>query len=82
MSSSESMERTLKAGGANTSVTPSITLLNQKLGTSPAPRMLTPSEVDLLRQCVKEASDVAHEVFRLLNSQNAQRPVRDDKCQS
>ena len=63
MSSSENMESTLKAGGANTSVTPSIALLNQRLGTSPAPRMLTPSEVDLLRQCVKEASDVAREVL-------------------
>ena len=63
MSSSENMESTLKAGGANTSVTPSIALLNQRLGTSPAPRMLTPSEVDLLRQCVKEASGVALEVL-------------------
>ena len=63
MSSSESTVRTSKAGGASTSATPSIALLNRRLGISPAPRMLTASEVDLLRQCVKEASDVAHEVL-------------------
>ena len=79
MSSSENMESTLKAGGANTSVTPSIALLNQRLGTSPAPRMLTPSEVDLLRQCVKEASDVALEVLRVAEqpSENLSTTERD-----
>ena len=36
------------------SVTPSTALLNQKLATSNAPRMLTPSEVTLLRQSKQE----------------------------
>ena len=52
-----------KGGGASTSATPSIALLNRRLGVSPAPRMLTPFEIDLLRRCAQEAMDVAYEVF-------------------
>ncbi|MGH8563273.1 MAG: phosphoribosyltransferase [Gammaproteobacteria bacterium] len=44
----------LIGGGKTGSVTPSTALLNQKLGTSPAPRMLTPSEIELLRQSKRE----------------------------
>ena len=63
MNSDNDTERTLKNGGKNTSATPSIALLNRKLGPSPAPRMLTPSEIDLLRQCVQEVAEVTHEVL-------------------
>ena len=63
MSSDKSTDRTSRSGGGNTSATPSIALLNRRLGTSPAPRMLTPYEVDLLRQCAKEAAEVTHEVL-------------------
>jgi hypothetical protein len=48
------MEQTLKTGGSGDSLTPSTRLLNQKLGTSPAPRRLTPSEIALLRQSKQE----------------------------
>jgi len=48
------MEQNSKIGGKKDSVTPSTRLLNQKLGTSPAPRMLTPSEIALLRQSKQE----------------------------
>ncbi len=48
------METHSKPGDSKDSVTPSTRLLNQKLGTSPAPRTLTPSEIDLLRQSKKE----------------------------
>lgn len=41
-------------GGATSLVTPSTALLNRKLATSKGPRMLTPSEIDLLRQSKKE----------------------------
>ncbi len=41
------------------SLTPSTRLLNQKLGTSPAPRMLTPSEITLLRQSKREIAQRA-----------------------
>ena len=44
------MDKISISGGKTGSVTPSTALLNQKLGTSPAPRMLTPSEIELLRQ--------------------------------
>jgi hypothetical protein len=48
------MEQNLKTGGSNVSLTPSTRLLNQKLGTSPAPRRLTPSEIELLRSSKHE----------------------------
>ena len=56
-------DRTSKAGGGNISATPSIASLNRRLGTSPAPRMLTPYEIDLLRQSMKEIAQVTHEVL-------------------
>ena len=52
------MDDTLRHGGLNTSATPSIALLNQKLGTSPAPRMLEQSEIDLLRKSKEEVFKV------------------------
>ena len=48
------MDRNLKAGGSIASLTPSTRLLNQRLGTSPGPRRLTPSEIELLRQSKQE----------------------------
>lgn len=47
------------AAGRHDSLTPSTRLLNQKLGTSPAPRMLTPSEIALLRQSKREIAQRA-----------------------
>lgn len=49
MNSGYNADQTLKNSDGNTSVTPSIAILIQKLGASPAPRMLEPSEIDLLR---------------------------------
>ena len=57
------MDRNSSDGGGKSSATPSIALLNRRLGTSPAPRMLTPDEVDLLRRCAREASDVVGEIL-------------------
>ena len=48
------MEQNLKTGESGDSLTPSTRLLNQKLGTSPEPRRLTPSEIALLRQSKQE----------------------------
>lgn len=48
------MEQNLNTGGLNDSLTPSTRLLNQKLGTSPGPRALTPSEIELLRRSKQE----------------------------
>ena len=62
MSSDKGTGGTSRSGGASISVTPSIALLNRRLGTSPAPRMLTPYEIDLLRRCVKEAVEVSRAV--------------------
>ena len=48
------MEQNLKTGGSGDSLTASTRLLNQKLGTSPAPRRLTSSEIELLRLSKQE----------------------------
>lgn len=48
------MEKILKPGGKSGSVTASTALLNQKLATLSAPRMLSPSEIVLLRQSKRE----------------------------
>ena len=63
MNSNRSTDRTSRVGGGSISATPSIALLNRRLGASPAPRMLTRYEIDLLRQCAKEASKVAGEIL-------------------
>lgn len=51
------MGRTSKSGGSDGSVTPSTALLNQKLATLSAPRMLTASEIALLRQSMLEIAE-------------------------
>ena len=51
------MGKNLNTGGKNDSVTPSTRLLNQKLGTSAAPRMLTASEIALLQQSKREIAE-------------------------
>jgi hypothetical protein len=51
------MENNSKNGGKNGSVTPSTALLNRKLGISPTPRMLKPSEIALLRRSKQEIAE-------------------------
>ena len=63
MNSDESTARSSRSGGEITSVTPSTALLNRKLGTSPAPRMLTRSELELLRQSAREIAQTTREVL-------------------
>ena len=63
MSSKKSTDRNSRIGGLSSLATPTIALLNRRLGVSPAPRMLTPYEIDLLRRCAKETADVTHEVL-------------------
>ena len=46
------------------SATPSVDLLNRKLGTSPTPRMLTEFENELLRRSAHEISAVTIKVLR------------------
>jgi hypothetical protein len=56
------MTQNLNTAGKIDSVTPSTRLLNQKLGTSLAPRMLTPSEIDLLRQSKQELAQLSKQL--------------------
>ena len=53
------MEQNLRTGGLDDSLTPSTRLLNQKLGTSPEPRRLTPSEIELLLHSKRELAEQA-----------------------
>ena len=63
MNSDTSTVRTSRSGSGSGSATPSIALLNRRLGTSPAPRMLTRFEIDLLRQSAKEVAAVTQEAL-------------------
>ena len=48
----------------NIPTTPSVDLLNRKLGKSPSPRMLTEYENELLRRAAHEISAVSIKVLR------------------
>ena len=63
MSSDSNTDRLLSSGGTINSVTRSTALLNRKLGTSPAPRTLTASEIELLQRSKREMARVAHEIL-------------------
>jgi len=63
MNPANDAETATKGGGKSASATPSLAALNRKLGTSPAPRMLTPSEIGLLRRRKAEVIQVAREVL-------------------
>jgi hypothetical protein len=69
------MEQNLKTGGLEDSLTPSTRLLNQKLGTSPAPRRLTPSEIELLRSSKHELAALAFSRATLSADLKAEAPV-------
>ena len=53
------MEQNLKPGALDDSLTPSTRLLNEKLGTSPAPKRLTASEIELLIRSKEELAALA-----------------------
>ncbi len=63
MNSAKNTDRTSNSGGENASATPSTALLTRRLGTSPAPRMLTPYEIGLLRRSKKEMAEAVGEVL-------------------
>ncbi len=58
------MTDSLKRRGKTNLATPSVDLLNRKLGPSPFPRMLTEYEDELLRRAAHEISRVTTEVLR------------------
>ena len=47
----------------NTGLTPSVAKLKKLIGTSPAPRMLTPYEIELLRRSKQEIDQFVGEIF-------------------
>ncbi len=64
MNSDNDTDRTLSNGGTAVSATPSIALLNRRLGISPDPRMLTESEIRLLQKCAAEAIQVGRKIVK------------------
>ena len=65
------MKKTPKNDEKRGGLTPSTALLNRLIGPSPAPRMLTPYEIDLLRQSKKEVDEVAREIFAMQKKHEA-----------
>lgn len=63
MNSNKNKVETVRIGDKNVSLTPSAALLYRKIGPSPAPRMLTKEEIELLRRSVKEAVEVSRAAF-------------------
>jgi len=57
------MKKTRKSAGKSGGVTPATALLNRLIGPSPAPRMLTPYEITLLRRSKEEVDQVTGEVL-------------------
>ena len=58
------MVKRLNKGYEDIPATPSMDLLNRKLGPSPTPRVLTEYEDELLRRAAHEISRVTTEVLR------------------
>lgn len=61
--SKDSTDPASRDGGKGASITPSTAALMRRLGPSPAPRMLTPSEVALLRASKREIAQVVEEAL-------------------
>ena len=51
----------------NSGVTPSVVKLKRLIGTSPAYRMLTPDEIELLRKSKRETDQVVGEILAKKN---------------
>lgn len=49
--------------GRSDSLTPATRLLNQMMGTSPVSRMLTPCEIELLRQSKREIAEYVRQHY-------------------
>ena len=71
MKSDNDKARTLDNNSENISATPSIALLNRRIGASPTPRMLTPYEIDLLRKCAEEVAQVTQEILAIRENNNS-----------
>lgn len=67
MNSDKNTDQTLRSGRKNTGLTPSAEKLQRIMGPSPACRMLTPYEIELLRKCAKEVAEVTRQVLAKKN---------------
>ena len=63
MNANKNRVETVRIGDKNVSLTPSAALLYRKIGPSPAPRMLTKEEIELLRRSAREISEVIREIL-------------------
>ncbi|MDE2740342.1 MAG: hypothetical protein OXI58_02030 [Gemmatimonadota bacterium] len=58
----------------NTRTVPSAVKLKRLIGTSPACRMLTPYEIELLRKCAEETAEVVREVLAKKKDESQRNP--------
>lgn len=58
----------------NTRTVPSAVKLQRLIGPSPAPRMLTPEEIELLRKCAEETAEVVREVLAKKKDESQRSP--------
>ena len=77
MNSVKNTDRTLESGAGDSPLTPSTALLKRRLGISPAPRMLTPYEIGLLRRSKREMADIVGEALAADHDLSALRGMED-----
>ena len=68
MAKSNDTEQPSGGKGENTRIPPSVAELQRLIGPSPAPRMLTPYEIELLRKSKREMDQVVGEVLAKQNN--------------
>ena len=74
MAKSNDIEQPSESKDENSGVPPSVVKLQRLIGPSPAPRMLTPYEIELLRKCVQETAEVVREVLAKKKDESQRNP--------
>ena len=74
MAKGNDTEQPSESKDENTRVPPSVVKLQRLIGPSPAPRMLTPYEIELLRKCAEETAEVVREVLAKQKDASQKKP--------
>ena len=76
--SDDEADSTSRANAGKHSITPSTAELNRIVGYSPAPRMLTPYEIRLLRRSAREIAEVVREILSMTDEAKRSSPEDTD----
>ena len=79
MTDKTNTEDTSQGYDTGSSFTPSTSLLNKKLRKSPGPRMLTRSEIDLLRRSANEIAQAVRDAHSQQDGRIGASTSRDDR---